>query len=467
MYQLDTDEDMLIGACIEKLVSDFGFPRQDSLGSAVLYQLRIASQPLPLPAERRFAEVGLAPQTHVVLDSAMATYATQPMREVEKPPDSFPVATATSQTNRTNRRWFLAGTVITFFGISGLGLGIASNVVPRLVRSQTTRTITSTAQPTSSIHFIPRTASIRLRFDQHMHTVQSLRWSPLANLLASGSEGGELLIWRATDGTIDQRVLFPAAMSALAWSPDGQRLATGSANQVAFYTLNTQALFASQKQPHTAPITALAWTSQHLQQVVSGSQDHRAVIWNGSSDTPQTVFTKHAAAIEDVSWSHDGVDVASCSQGGVIRVWNAQSAQEVHAPFQVGQQPLRALAFEPVDTLLAAGADDGILRLWGNGLLCTTVINTNGGPVCQDMPIGRTSIPMRPLRSLAWSSDGRFLATGNSGGVCTLWSGATLQPLLSFTTSNRQPINKLSWSPTGREIAVASGSLVTIWTFEP
>jgi hypothetical protein len=27
MYQLDTDEDMLIGKCIEKLISDFGYPR--------------------------------------------------------------------------------------------------------------------------------------------------------------------------------------------------------------------------------------------------------------------------------------------------------------------------------------------------------------------------------------------------------------------------------------------------------
>jgi WD40 repeat protein len=466
MYQLDTDEDMLIGACVEKLIVDSGYPRVDSLGSPVRYQLRVASQPHPLPGERRFAEVGMAPQTRVVLESAMATYATQPMTGVEIP-GMLPAATATSQMNRTGRRWFLAGLSITLFGISGFGLGMASGVVPRLIWGQTTRTKTSTAQPTSSNRFMPRTASIRLHFDRHMHTVQSLSWSPLANVLASGSDGGELLIWQAADGAIDHRVRFPAAVPALAWSSDGQRLVTGSANQVAFYTLSTQTLFASQEQPHTAPITALAWTSQNLQQVVSGSLDQRAIIWNTTSDAPAAIFTKHAAAIEDVSWSPDGLNVASCSQGGLIRVWNAQSVQEIHAPFQDGQRPVRTIAFSPAETMLAAGGDDGVVRLWENGLLCITVNNTRDGPVCQDTPVRQSSTSMGALRALAWSPDGRFLASGTSEGICTLWSRATLQPLLSFAAANGLPINKLSWSPTGNEIVMASGSQVTIWTFGP
>jgi WD40 repeat protein len=461
-YNFTTDEDMLIGACVGRLVADLGYPLEDSLGSPVLYQLRVVSQLRPLPNDRLFAEVRLVSQTHVVLESALAAYATQPILAVDSP--SEPQAGATAQ--KTSRRWFLYGSILTVLGFTGLGLGLAASQVPRYIKRTPTGIIPMASHPFSKALSAPRKAVMRLRFSQHLDTVQSLGWSPGGEQLGSGSADGGLLIWQATDGTVVHRVLYPAAVPALAWSPDGHRLVTGSANQVAFYTPSTESLLASPQQPHSAPVTALSWTSQHLQQVVSGALDHRAIVWNTANDTPQTIFAKHEAAIEDVSWSPDGHNVASCSQGGIVRVWNAQGGQELHAPFQDGQQPLRTLAFAPTDALLAVGSDDGVLRLWKNGLLCTAIGNTNGGPVCQDIPVKLATTPSNALCALAWSPDGRFLASGDKGGSCTLWRRETLQPLFSFTVPDGQAIHSLSWSPTGYEIAVASGPIVTIWVLQ-
>jgi WD40 repeat protein len=462
---LEVDERMLIGDCVAGLVTELGFPPVDSGGTPVAYQLRVVSQQFPLSNEQRFVDVGLAPQTNVTLESAMATYATQPMMAIAPNPTQGTIRAA----GRMHRRTLLGVSIVSLFALSGLGAGLGAYLLPRLVKNHASGTTTLTS-PTSShttAVFVPHTATVRLRFTGHHQTVLVSSWSPDGQLLASGGADAQVLIWQIGTGTVQQRLAHPAQVNALAWSPESERIATGAANQVAFFTVRTGALLASVLQQHTAPVTALAWTGQNQQQVVSGALDRRAIVWNTADYSPQTIFTKHAAPIEGISWAADGQTIASCSQGGIVRVWDAQSGRERHAPFQVGQEPLRALAFSPTDPILAVGGADGTTRLFENGLLCHTVNATNNGQVCQDASVQLRGPTMSALRSLAWSPDGRFLASGNSKGVCTLWSADALQPLFSFTIAPGQPVHSLSWSPDGDEIATAHGTDVTIFSLRP
>jgi WD40 repeat protein len=297
--------------------------------------------------------------------------------------------------------------------------------------------------------------------------VQSLGWSPNGQLLGSGGADAQLLIWRKTDGQVLLRLPHQATVDAVAWSPESKRIATGSANQVAFFTAGTGELLAPVVHQHTDGVTSLAWTKGNQQQVVTGALDRRAIVWNTTNYSAQTIFTKHATAIEGVSWSPDGQTVASCSQGGIIRVWNAQSGLETHVPFQDGQEPLHAVAFAPIGTFLAVGGGDGQTRLWENGLLCHATQATHNGPVCQDAPLRLGEAGSSASLSVAWSPDGRFLAIGNNEGTCTLWSIKERQTLFAFAQADGQAIHSLSWSPAGDEIAIASSSIVTIWMLRP
>lgn len=447
--RVSVDDALLIGDYVDTLVAELGYPQKDSTGSPVVYQLRVISQERPLPNTRRFAEVGVASGTHLVLESEAASYTTRPM--------AYPVH------HLWSRRSAL---LVLAFAVTGLGAGFSVALAQRRSKSQSRTVSGPPALQTTPSTLVPRAATPRLTFTNHRQTVRALGWSPDGQLLASGGDDGLLLVWEV-NGMVQRRFVYTAPITALAWSPESQRIVTGAANLVTFLSVRTGTILAHRLQPHTKAVTALGWTGHNQWQAVSGALDRKAVVWRTTDYTPQTIFTKHAAPIEGVSWAADGQTIASCSQGGVIRVWDAASGQETHALFQDGQMPLRALAFAPTSGLLAVGADDGIARLWENGLHCHTSVMENGALVCQDAPLRLRGLQSSAIRSVAWSPDGRFFASGDNGGVCTLWNLERLQPLFSFTVASGLPIHGLSWSPTGDQLAIAAGNTVVIWSLRP
>src|SRR5207248_7687909 len=146
-------------------------------------------------------------------------------------------------------------------------------------------------------------------------------------------------------------------------------------------------LLAQPAQIHTGVVTTLAWSHRQTGLLVSAGLDKKAVVWNTTSYTPQTIFTGHTTAIEAAAWASDSTTVATSSQGGVVRVWNAENGQQVHGFFMDAQIPMRAVSFASIGEQLAVGGDDGFVRLW-NGLVCQNQnqIQNGFGTQCLNAP---------------------------------------------------------------------------------
>jgi WD40 repeat protein len=456
----DVNDAMLIGACATQLAAQLGYPLLDSAGTPVIYQLRLTTVGKVLPNDQRFRDLQLAPGTRVALVSSAASAPTRPGKAIGLPTDTLP---SPRFLRRWSRREVLATGIIATFALTGLGTGLAVALAQRYLSGR--RAVAApVVSPIASSTISPRILSVTpaLTFAGHQQTVRVVAWSPDGQFLASGGDDGQLLVW-GTDGVVRQRVVHPAAVTALAWSPESGRLVTGAANQVTFLSALSGMILARSTHDHFSTVTSLAWTAHNQQQVVSGALDQRAIVWQTTQYRPQTIFTHHAAPIESVTWAADGQTIASSSHGGVVRVWNAESGQEVHPLYQDARVPMRAAAFDPIGMQLAVGGDDGVIRLW-NGLLCQSIGAINGGMICLDMPRHLRS-SRSPIRSLAWSPDARYLAGGSDDGTFSVWDPTQGQkPLLTMPVKQGSAVLSLAWSPEGLQLATAAGKAVVVWS---
>lgn len=110
------------------------------------------------------------------------------------------------------------------------------------------------------------------------------------------------------------------------------------------------------------------------------------------------------------------------------------------------------------------GGDDGQVRLWSNGLVCQQLVPTQDELGCADIP-QRFPAHTAPVRAIAWSGNGRFLATGGEDGILAIWRVAQGLSLLT-TARHTDPVLVISWAPDHYRLAVASGKTVTIWTLQ-
>jgi len=479
-----------ISALIPAIVEELQLPQTDLLGNTLVYMLRYPSGGPVLAEDRSLIASGIDSGARLSLESYVmnGSVATSFQEEQAHAQPSFyssetiadaaglpllvkgtSASSPTKRPRRKKRRWtrraflVLGGAAL---GAGSLSLGYAAyrslvtnfSAVTKPAATQAPVT-SSQGRPTSTQPAIPAAAKSVLVFSQHRQTVRSLSWSSDGKLLASGANDAQLLTWDL-NGTVHVQSKQAGAVRALTWSPDGQQLVVGAANLVMFLNPLTGAALAEPAKMHTAAITTLAWSPRQPAQVVSGGLDKRAVVWNTASYSPQTIFTQHTTAIESASWAADGQTIGTSSQGGVVRVWNALSGQQVHGYLLDAQIPMRAVSFASSSGQLAVGGDDGIVRLW-DGLVCQQQGQSAFGARCLDVP-QRLHAHEGTIRALAWSPDARFLVTAGDDGMLAIWYPARSQTLLVQVRHNA-PVLALAWSSNGKQVATASGNTVTIW----
>ncbi|MCI0459204.1 MAG: protein kinase, partial [Gemmataceae bacterium] len=238
----------------------------------------------------------------------------------------------------------------------------------------------------------------------HGASVWAVAFSPDGTKLLTGSSDRTARLWDAATGQlIGAPWSHPGELRAVAFSPDGRAAVTGGY----FDTALLWDVATGQRLPvalgHDAFVRAVAF-SPDGQSVLTGSLDGAARLWDAATGQPRGAPLWHQQQIRHVAFGPDGRIAVTCSFEKMAQLWDVLSARPLNRPL-VHHEFVTGVAFSPDGRLLAtACAGDGMARLW---------------EVATAKPVG-APLP-RPARAVAFRPDGRCLITGGLDGTARFW----------------------------------------------
>ncbi|ABS27739.1 protein kinase [Anaeromyxobacter sp. Fw109-5] len=320
----------------------------------------------------------------------------------------------------------------------------------------------------------------------HDGAVLALAYAPDGARLATGSGDGHLRIFDARSGALLERVTLPGgAVFALAWSRDGRAIATGSEDGVA-------RLFGADGRPRAAfgatgaPLSTVAFSPDSLR-IATASQDGSARVYPIASPAQEVRLRGHRGSVSDARFSPDGRRVLTVSGDGTVRVWPADG----EGPTMVLRgHPAFEASFSPDGARIFTRGKDHTVRVWtaedprdrgvlrGHGDLVDTVEWTRDGArvvtaghdgTARIWPVHGEGAPLviadpgRVLHAADLDPDERRLVTASEDGVVRLWDARDGR-LLRELRGHTSSVLSAAFSPDGSRIASASlDGTVRVW----
>jgi len=274
----------------------------------------------------------------------------------------------------------------------------------------------------------------------HEDEIWGVAWSPDGQRLATVSSDRTARIWDAASG--EERLVLSSCherVHGVAWSPDGQRLATASDDGTAriWDAASGEELLALRG--HQERMYGLAW-SPDGQRLATASSDRTARIWDVARGEGLLVLCGHEDEVWGVAWSPDGQRLATASSDRTARTWDAASGEELLV-LRGHQERAYGVAWSPDGECLATASRDRTARVW-------------------DAACGEELLVLRGhqdrIYGVAWSPDGEYLATASRDRTARIWDAARGEGLLVLC-GHEDEVWGVAWSPDGQRLATASG----------
>jgi WD40 repeat protein len=292
---------------------------------------------------------------------------------------------------------------------------------------------------------------------------------PLGELVVGGNP--ERLIWAGVDQSATHVVdaasgqpLFQLeghafAVSGLALSPDGRTIATGGKGGTVRTWDSMDGTPALTLTGHAGPVYAVAF-SPDGGIIASASDDTTVRLWDAHTGELLHVLEGHAGSVMGVAFSPDGTTVASADREprpdgegmprvATVRLWEVASGRERHVlDGPVDGRGFLSLAYQPGGNWIAAGVEDSAVWIWDDAALA----------------IGAAELRRRErgyeVNSVAFSPDGRVLASAGTDGLVQLLdtglpSAATIQ-----LSGHRGSVNAIAFHPTGTWLFTAGADRI-------
>jgi WD40 repeat protein len=245
-------------------------------------------------------------------------------------------------------------------------------------------------------------------------------WSPDSKYLAAGFADRTVKIMDVMTGEIRLTYTGHAdSVNQVAWSPDGKYLASASNDKTiqVWDAVTGRLLLTNRGYPN--PLGNPIWSSDS--KYIASSDDRTIRVWDAMTGKLRLTYKGHSEAAYPLAWSPDGKYIASGGWDATNQVWDAMTGKHMHT-FQGASF---ALAWSPDGKYIAFGsifkqgeqpndsnahvvdATTWSIRLTYTGHLKSFVKDNVLYP--------------QSVMSVAWSPDGKYIASGSSEKTVQVW----------------------------------------------
>lgn len=289
-------------------------------------------------------------------------------------------------------------------------------------------------------HYLWRLAhSELLNLSGHSSAVNAVAFSPDGKWLATGSRDHTVKLWDAITG---QELLtikgHEADVSSVSFSPDGKHLVTGSWDRTAKVWDATTGRELLTLNGHSSSVSSAAF-SLDGKRLVTGGWDRIVKVWDVASGQTLLALAGHTASVSSVAFSPDGKRLMTGSLDRTAKVWDATTGQELLV-LKGHTLDVYAVAFSPDGKQLVTGSWDHTVKVWDamTGHELRTLKGHEDG-----------------IFSIAFSSDGKRLVTGSMDTTAKVWDVFTGHELLTLK-GHSDNVRAVAFSPDGKRFVSGS-----------
>jgi WD40 repeat protein len=382
--------------------------------------------------------------------------------ETERAPVSTPTLPATPPRPRSTfvakhsisrRRLIVAGGI----GLAGLATvgGLIEFILsrrkpPAPTPSNTRFTAPPSPTPLASPHAL---GSTLLTYRGHTGAVYTIAWSPNGQYIASGSADSTVRVWNTATGETlyiyqGHAGLFNSVFT-VGWAANGGYIASGGADRTVQVwdaaTGNRNFTYRG----HSGQVFTLAW-SPDSSYIASGSADKTVQVWDAATGTLVYTYNGHSGTVYSLAWLPDGKSIVSGSADKTVQVWDATTGKAIYT-YHGHTGTVYAVSISPDGKSIASAGADRTVQVWDV---------TTGKTIYTYR--GHTGLP-NVVSTVAWSPSGKRIASGSSDKTVQVWDATTGKNAYIYR-GHTGTVFVAQWSPV--EAHIASGSAdttVRIW----